>query len=136
VNIPATSTRLRSGVVVAVAGLGIGALSWSGLSQSVTYYRTPSEVVDHPPPAHQRVRLGGLVVRGSVVRYADGTVRMTITDGVDDVPVIDTGSLPQIFREGQGAVVEGTMGPGGEFHADRVLVRHSNEYRPPGGTGA
>jgi cytochrome c-type biogenesis protein CcmE len=130
-TIPADSNRFRAVVVLAVAALGLGVLGWSGIEESLVYYRTPSEVAREPPGADERIRLGGLVVPGSVVRSGDAGVRMRITDGVHQVRVVHTGGLPQIFEDGQGAVVEGFFGSDGRLHSDLLMVRHSNEYQPP-----
>ncbi|MBI1759071.1 MAG: cytochrome c maturation protein CcmE [Actinobacteria bacterium] len=119
------SPRARLAVVgVALAGV-LGTVAVSGLSDSLVYYRTPSEV--QAQPTHGRVRLGGMVESGSVVRVG-ATLRFLLTDGAHDVPVAFAGRTTGIFREGQGAVVEGTLDTAGVFHADTLLVKHSNEY--------
>ena len=124
------STKLRAAAVVVVAAAGLGVLSLSGMEQSLVYYMSPTEVVEKTPSTDQRVRLGGLVVPGSVRRSGD-QVRLVITDGVHDVRVIHTGPLPEIFDEGQGAVVEGHVDARSRLVSDRLMVKHSNEYRPP-----
>lgn len=124
------STKLRAAAVVVVAVAGIGVLSLSGMEQSLVYYMSPTEVVEKPPSTEQRVRLGGLVVPGSV-RHSGNQVQLVITDGVHDVRVVHTGPLPEIFEEGQGAVVEGHVDGLSRLVSDRLMVKHSNEYRPP-----
>lgn len=128
-RIPVSSPRFRAVVAVAVAVVAVGALSWSGIDESLVYYRTPTEVIREPPAEDERVRLGGMVVPGSVSREG-GAVSMLVTDGVHEVDVTHEGALPQIFEEGQGAVVEGYY-TDGRLHSDLLMVRHSNEYRPP-----
>jgi cytochrome c-type biogenesis protein CcmE len=127
--------RLRLLLVAAVVLAAVGVLAVAGLSGSLVYYKTTSELLsDHGLVGH-RVRLGGLVVRGSVHRTADG-VRFELTDGVDEVPVVNTGQPRGVFRDGQGAVVEGVLGRDGVFRSDVLLVKHSNSYEPPAhGTG-
>lgn len=126
------SPRFRALVVVAVVAPALGVLGWTGMDESLVYYRTPTEVVDQPPADGERVRVGGLVVPGSVERREGGqVVWMQITDGVTEVAVVHSGGLPQIFEEGQGAVVEGVMDPDGSLRSDQLMVRHSNEYSPP-----
>jgi cytochrome c-type biogenesis protein CcmE len=74
--------------------------------------------------------LGGLVVDGTVRRDADGATRFVVTDGAVQVEVRYTGLLPDLFREGQGVVAEGTWRPGEAFEADRVLAKHDERYMP------
>ncbi|HEX6247848.1 MAG TPA: cytochrome c maturation protein CcmE [Nocardioidaceae bacterium] len=120
-----SSARARLGVVgVAAAGV-LGVLGFTGLQDNLVYYRTPSEM-SAEQAADGRVRLGGLVQEGSVSRDG-GMLRFVLTDGAYDVPVTYDGKAPGIFREGQGAIVEGTL-DGGAFLADNVLVKHDNEY--------
>lgn len=124
------SPRARLAVVgVALAGV-LGVVAVSGLSDSLVYYRTPSEVRQSPEPG--RLRLGGMVETGSVVRQG-ATLRFVLTDGAHDVPVTFDGRTTGVFREGQGAVVEGNLDHSGLFHADTLLVKHSNEYTDGGG---
>src|SRR5581483_9419112 len=79
----------------------------------------------------RRLRLGGLVENGSVARQADGrTIDFKVTDGSKDVPVVFSGVLPDLFREGQGVVVEGALGKNGVFKADTVLAKHDERYMP------
>jgi cytochrome c-type biogenesis protein CcmE len=122
-------------LVAAVVLAAVGVLAFAGLSGSLVYYKTPSELVaDHSLVGH-RLRLGGLVERGTVHRTADG-VAFTLTDGVTPVPVVNTGQPQGVFQEGQGAVVEGVLGRDGVFRSDVLLVKHSNSYEPPSsGTG-
>ena len=127
-------TKFRAAAVVVVAVAGLGVLSLSGMEESLVYYKTPTEVVQGPPDASERVRLGGLVVPGSVRRSGD-TVHLVLTDGVNDVRVVHEGALPEIFEEGQGAVVEGHFDDRSRLVSDRLMVKHSNEYEPPGSDG-
>jgi cytochrome c-type biogenesis protein CcmE len=130
-------TRARPVRLFAVAGvavLAVGVLAAAGLDGALVYYRTPVEAVA-APVTDERVRVGGLVVDGSLDRSGE-TVTFEITDGVADVTVVHVGTLPAIFREGQGAVVEGRFTADGVLRSDTVLVRHSNEYGPePATTG-
>lgn len=112
----------------------IGALTWvtvRGLSGSFVYYLTPSDIVSqHKAQVGERVRLGGYVVPGSV-GHATDTLTFTVTDGTDSIKVSDSGSVPELFKPGQGVVLEGTVGSDGRFHSDTLLIKHSGEYRPP-----
>lgn len=121
--------------VAAVTLTAVAVLAGAGLSDSVVYYKTTSELVADRSLEGQRLRVGGLVVPGSVRRQADG-VRFTLSDGVQDVPVVNAGQPRGVFTEGQGALVEGVLGADGVFRSDLLLVKHSNEYGPPTeGTG-
>ena len=123
---------MKRGRVVVALALIAGSLGWvafKGLSSSLVYYRTPTEVLA-TPDVGQRARLGGYVVPGSVQR--DGSVvRFLVTDGTTRMTVVDTGGVPALFRDGQGVVVEGSYGRDGAFHADTVLVKHNGVYEPP-----
>ena len=117
-------------MAVAVLAAGLGWVAVRGLSGSLVYYQTPSDLAAGRSAAGERLRLGGYVVPGSVER-AGSSVRFVVTDGSARTSVVDTGGVPSLFRAGQGVVVEGVLGGDGAFHADTVLVKHSNEYRPP-----
>lgn len=115
-----------------VATLAIAAiLVLFALKDSVVFFHTPSDVVDRPLPTGQRIRLGGLVEKGSVKRPEGTTTTFKITDTLKDVPVSFTGVLPDLFREGQGVVAEGTFDAAGLFRADSVLAKHDENYMPP-----
>jgi cytochrome c-type biogenesis protein CcmE len=120
-------------VVIALVAVA-GALGWvavKGLSGSLVYYETPTDVLRQGSSAvGQRIRLGGYVTPGST-RHDGSTIRFLITDGTTRMSVVDTGGVPALFRDGQGVVVEGAYGSDGTFHADTVLVKHDGVYRPP-----
>jgi cytochrome c-type biogenesis protein CcmE len=126
----ALRSRWRLLVVVVVVVAGTAVVGMSGLAGTTVYYVTPTELTTDRPAPGEQLRLGGLVKTGTVV--GDGhRVRFVLTDGSSDVAVTSAVTLPRVFQEGQGAVVEGTLGADGVFLADRVMVRHSNEYRAP-----
>src|SRR5262249_61151573 len=81
-------------------------------------------------PPGTRVRLGGLVKYGSVVRGNNLSVRFEVTDGKNGIPVSYQGVLPDLFREDQGVVAEGTLDAGGTFKADTILAKHDETYMP------
>ena len=122
---------MKRGRVVVALALIAGSLGWvafKGLSSSLVYYRTPTEVLA-TPDVGQRVRLGGLVLPG-YVQAAGSSIRFVVTDETTRMTVVDTGSVPALFRAGQGVVVEGYFGRDGAFHADTVLVKHGDRYGP------
>ena len=114
-----------SGAVLAVA-LG---LALYGMRGTIVFFRSPSEIVAAPKPG-ARVRLGGLVETGSLVRGADQRIDFAVTDGAASVKVQYRGILPDLFREGQGVVAEGALDTAGLFTASTVLARHDETYMP------
>jgi cytochrome c-type biogenesis protein CcmE len=126
---PGARLRLLLGLAVVV-----GALTWvtvRGLTGSFVYYLTPSDIVSqHKAHVGERVRLGGYVVPGSVDHVAS-TLTFTVTDGTESISVSDVGSVPELFKPGQGVVLEGAVGTDGRFHSDTLLIKHSGDYRPP-----
>ena len=117
---------LSAGLVIAAAG----ALMLYALTDKIVFFNSPSDVVAHQPLPGTRIRLGGLVSMGSVVRDKDAKVSFTVTDNAATVPVTFTGILPDLFREGQGVVAEGSFEPNGAFRADTVLAKHDERYMP------
>ncbi|MBB4305053.1 cytochrome c-type biogenesis protein CcmE [Rhodobium orientis] len=115
-----------AGVVVACA---VGLILYA-LTDQIVFFQSPTDIAEHPVPPQQRIRLGGLVKEGTVVRGQGTTVTFTVTDTANDVPVTFTGILPDLFREGQGVVVEGMLAAGGTFAADTVLAKHDENYMP------
>lgn len=118
-------------IVAALAVIGIAAvLILNALNSNIALYVTPSEVASGKAPKGQAFRIGGMVKDGSVKR--DGlTVHFVITDMVKDIPVAYTGILPDLFKEGKGAVIQGRIDPNGEFIASEVLAKHDENYMPP-----
>ncbi|MFU8871775.1 cytochrome c maturation protein CcmE [Micromonospora sp. SL4-19] len=123
-------TRRRAGraALVAVLLAAGGLLVTSALRDTLTYYRTPAEVLAGPSTG-ERIRLGGDVVPGSL-RHDGDVVVFRLAEGGREITVQQRGVPPETFREGEGAVVEGTLATDGVFHSDHVVVRHGNEYRP------
>ncbi|WP_105381932.1 cytochrome c maturation protein CcmE [Neorhizobium alkalisoli] len=100
-------------------------------SQSVAYFFMPADLAKTEVKPGTRIRLGGLVAEGSVKRGQGSTVSFTVTDGTGNVPVSYTGILPDLFREGQGVVTEGTFDAATRnFVADSVLAKHDENYMP------
>ncbi|MGW0231234.1 cytochrome c maturation protein CcmE [Actinopolymorpha singaporensis] len=122
--------RGRLALLGLVLVVGVGVVAASGFEGTLTYYKTPTEVATQPALRDQHLRVGGLVVKGTL-SGSGSAVRFELTDGAHDLDVVTDGTLPRTFRAGQGAVVEGRVDPHGRFRADRVLVRHSNQYRAP-----
>ena len=117
-------------MAVAVLAAGLGWVAVKGLSGSLVYYQTPSDLAAGRSAAGERLRLGGYVLAGSV-RRVGSSIHFVVSDGAARTRVVDSGGVPSLFKAGQGVVVEGVLGRDGVFHADTVLVKHSSEYRPP-----
>jgi len=126
----------RRGKFIAGGVVVLGALAYliyAGVTQSATYFVTPTEL-QAQPVAGKSYRLGGLVTPGSVkwdARSLDLT--FSLADGKATIPVRHKGSPPDLFGEGRGAVVEGTWNPEGYFKASLIMAKHSEEYKAPDG---
>jgi len=127
--------RQKRLVLVGLGMLGVGAaaaLAITALQSNISYFFSPSQVLAKEAPDGRVFRLGGLVSEGSVRREGDGlTVTFDVTDMARTVKVSYTGILPDLFKEGQGAVTKGRLGPDGVFYAEEVLAKHDEEYMPP-----
>ena len=118
-------------IVGALAGLGIAAgLVLNALQSNVAFFFTPTQVEDGQAPRERTFRVGGLVKQGSL-RRDQMTASFVITDTARDMTVRYTGILPDLFKEGKGAVCLGRIGPDGAFVATEVLAKHDENYMPP-----
>ena len=120
-------------ILVGVAGVAVAAaLVLNAFRSNIVFAFSPSEVVAGKVPHDRNFRLGGLVKEGSIQRGNDGlTVHFVVTDLAQNVEVTYKGILPDLFKEGTGAVSLGKMGPDGVFHAQEVLAKHDEKYMPP-----
>jgi cytochrome c-type biogenesis protein CcmE len=114
--------------VVLVAAVGLALVA---LRDAIVLFYSPSEVAAEHPGIGERIRIGGLVEEGSVERPANGGANFVVTDGAATIRVTYSGSLPDLFREGQGVVAEGAFVPSGDFAASSVLAKHDETYMPP-----
>lgn len=114
---------------LAVLGVALG-LVLVAMRDNIVFFYSPAEIVAKQVEPGTRLRLGGLVKEGSVERGADRFVSFTVVDTLSEVRVRYRGLLPDLFREGQGVVAEGTLEEGGNFTADTVLARHDENYMP------
>jgi cytochrome c-type biogenesis protein CcmE len=115
---------LAGAVLTAAAGLVLTALN-----DTIVFFNAPTQILEHPPAPGTRLRLGGLVETGSVKRNGSD-IKFTVTDNAHTVPVSFKGLLPDLFREGQGVIAEGSLGSDGVFTADTVLAKHDENYMP------
>jgi cytochrome c-type biogenesis protein CcmE len=124
------------GLIAAVIVLsGFGYLMYGNIGSNLVYFVTPGELLAKGPDAYDRpIRLGGQVVAGTVRWNADDLdLRFTLQDEDGSIEVISRKAPPAMFREGQGVIVEGKLSRAGVFESSNVMVKHSNEYRPPEG---
>jgi cytochrome c-type biogenesis protein CcmE len=120
---------LAGGIVVAA----LVGMIYSGVKESVVYFYTPTELVQKKDSVQGKsLRVGGMVVGGSI-RWDPQNLLLTfqLTDGQGIVFVRHKGTAPDLFKEGAGAVVEGTWTPEGYFRSSNIMAKHSEEYKPP-----
>jgi cytochrome c-type biogenesis protein CcmE len=127
-------TRKQRRLVLISAGVGVlglaAGLVLSALKDSIVFFNSPTDLTEKHVAPGTRLRLGGLVVPGSIVKGKDLNVRFQVTDGNRAIAVSYQGILPDLFREGQGVVTEGALDPSGAFKADTVLAKHDERYMP------
>jgi cytochrome c-type biogenesis protein CcmE len=113
------------GVLALAAGLVLNALR-----DSIVFFSTPTMVSEQHIAPGRRFRLGGMVQQGSLERGDNLAITFEIADGDAKLPVAYRGILPDLFREGQGVIVEGALDAAGVFKADTVLAKHDETYMP------
>ena len=122
----------KRGAIIAAGLVALGtasALVLNALNSNIALYVTPTEVLAGKAPQGKAFRIGGLVKEGSLKRQ-DLTAHFVITDTVKDINVSYTGLLPDLFKEGKGAVVQGRLEANGQFKAAEVLAKHDENYMP------
>lgn len=123
-------------IALILAGLAVLAIAATLILKSfrsnLVFFFTPTQVASGEAPKEGNFRIGGLVEMGSIVRLPDGThVQFKVTDTSKTMPVLYTGILPDLFKEGKGVVAQGKLGKNGIFEADQVLAKHDENYMPP-----
>ena len=123
------------------AGLAVlaiaAALVLNAFQSNLVFFFSPSQVAAKEAPLEKAFRIGGMVETGSIKRQQDGlTVHFNVTDTAKVIPVVYTGILPDLFKEGKGVVAQGQIGPDGVFRAREVLAKHDENYMPPEATEA
>lgn len=126
-------TRRFAWIAAGLAILGVAAaLVLSAFQSNLVFFFTPTQIAANEAPRGRPFRVGGMVEAGSLVRSPDSlTVRFRVTDTAKTIPVSFTGLLPDLFKEGKGAVAQGMLGPDGVFYASEVLAKHDENYMPP-----
>jgi cytochrome c-type biogenesis protein CcmE len=120
---------IAAGVTLVAVAAGLVLYAFQG---NVVFFFSPSQVAAKEAPVDRTFRIGGMVEKGSLTRSADGlTVQFVVTDTARRIPVVYTGILPDLFKEGKGVVAQGKLGGDGTFHAGEVLAKHDENYMPP-----
>jgi len=120
-------------IVAGLAVLGIATgLVLNAFQSNLVFFFTPTQVAANEAPIGKAFRIGGMVEEGSLRRESDGlTIHFKVTDTARTIPVVYSGILPDLFREGKGVVAQGKLGPDGVFRASEVLAKHDENYMPP-----
>jgi cytochrome c-type biogenesis protein CcmE len=129
------TVRQRRTVMVILVVIGVSIATGLGLTafrKNILFFYNPSQIVAGEVPSDTNIRVGGLVVDGSVKRQSGSLdVEFALTDMTETITVVYSGILPDLFREGQGIVAMGKLGPNNVFEASEVLAKHDEEYMPP-----
>ena len=122
----------RIGLLIGGAILlgGAGLLVSTALQRNISYFYTPSEVIEAGLEANTRIRLGGMVEEGNVQHGSGVQITFNVTDGANSILVFHEDILPDLFREGQGVIAQGRMQANGTFIADTILAKHDENYIP------
>jgi cytochrome c-type biogenesis protein CcmE len=120
-------------IVASLAALGLAtALVLGAFRNNLVFFFSPTQIATKEAPIGKTFRIGGLVENGSLKRDTDGlTIRFTVTDTVNTIPVVYKGILPDLFKEGRGCVAQGRVGSDGVFYADQIMAKHDENYMPP-----
>jgi cytochrome c-type biogenesis protein CcmE len=129
---PKRKKRLIIILSLVVASASAVGLTLYALNQNINLFYSTTQIAKGEAPKEARIRVGGMVVKGSVKRATDSLrVEFQLTDYAKNVTVVYTGILPDLFREGQGIIAQGKLDADGIFQADEVLAKHDENYMPP-----
>ena len=123
-------------MIAIAAGIALiaiaAALVLNAFQGNVVFFFSPTQVAAKEAPLDRTFRIGGMVEKGSLKRRADGlTIEFIVTDTAKSIPVVYSGILPDLFKEGKGVVAQGKLSESGMFHASEVLAKHDENYMPP-----
>jgi len=120
-------------IVCCLCALGLAAwLVLAAFKNNLVFFFSPTQIASKEAPVGRTFRIGGLVENGSLKRDQDGlTIRFTVTDTANTIPVVYKGILPDLFKEGRGCVAQGKVGSDGVFYADQIMAKHDENYMPP-----
>ena len=127
----ARKRRIAFIAILILVSTAVLSLVLFALQQNMNLFFTPSQLLTHKSLGNNRIRVGGMVVKGSLKRGENLDVNFVISDFEQNLQVFYQGILPDLFREGQGVVVLGRMQPEGHFNAEQVLAKHDETYMPP-----
>ena len=129
---PKRKKRLMITLLILLGVAAATALMMSAFRENILYYKSPSDIAEGNFPQQRNFRIGGMVKEGTFHKAGDSLkVDFVITDYAREVPVHYEGILPDLFREGQGVIAIGRMGPDGTFKAEEILAKHDENYMPP-----
>jgi cytochrome c-type biogenesis protein CcmE len=127
-------TRKQTRLTIILASLAVlsvaAGLVLYAIRDTIVFFYTPSEITEKNVQPGTRLRLGGLVEKGSITKVTGTTTSFVVTDTIGELTVSYTGQLPDLFRDGQGVVAEGAVDASGVFIADTVLAKHDEKYMP------
>jgi cytochrome c-type biogenesis protein CcmE len=128
-------TRHKRVVFIVASLAAIGLAVWlllAAFKNNLVFFFSPTQIATKEAPVGKTFRIGGLVQNGTLKRDIDGlTIRFTVTDTANTIPVVYKGILPDLFKEGRGCVAQGRVGPDGVFYADQIMAKHDENYMPP-----
>ncbi len=128
----ARNSRILFIIIALLAVAAAAALANKAMQSNISYFRSPTQIKANDYPADDTFRVGGMVKEGTLIRSSnDLNVTFTVTDNLEEVEVSYTGILPDLFKEGTGAVAKGKLGDDGIFYAKEVLAKHDEKYLPP-----
>jgi cytochrome c-type biogenesis protein CcmE len=127
--------RHKRAVFIFACLAAIGLATWLVLGafrNNLVFFFSPTQIATKEAPVGKTFRIGGLVQNGTLKRDTDGlTIRFTVTDTANTIPVVYKGILPDLFKEGRGCVAQGHIGADGAFYADQIMAKHDENYMPP-----
>jgi cytochrome c-type biogenesis protein CcmE len=120
-------------ICASLTALGLAAwLVLGAFRSNLVFFFSPTQVAAKEAPVNKTFRIGGLVQTGTLKRDSDGlTIRFTVTDTANSIPVVYKGILPDLFKEGRGCVAQGRVAGDGVFYADQIMAKHDENYMPP-----
>ena len=120
-------------ILASLAAIGLSAwLVLGAFRKNLVFFFSPTQIATKEAPVGKTFRIGGLVENGTLKRDTDGlTVRFSVTDTANRIPVVYKGILPDLFKEGRGCVAQGHVGADGVFYADQIMAKHDENYMPP-----